>query len=119
MMNLAELTPAPFASVGQAWAETLEPTGKFLLVHGKELVATFEREADCDAASLALNALDVIMRRGWTAIQYVDRTWGVVECYRTDKHPKGLGGQSWPDPFTALVESDKWYRDNVEKGVTA
>lgn len=82
-------------------------------------------QAEKEAAAfyaLARNAFDVLMRRRW-----------LVECITPpcDGFPDGPGWTAsfhgmymdpnecmlpggFPDPFTALVEADKWYRENVE-----
>jgi hypothetical protein len=52
--DLNDLTPAPWASVRQAYQDgTL--TGKCVLAHGMTTIAVFEREADCDFAARARN----------------------------------------------------------------
>ncbi len=66
---------------------------------------------------LARDAYKVMMRRGWGICRLPDG-WGVLApekpVFPENRTIWGL----WvgPDPFTALVEADKWYRENVEKG---
>lgn len=82
-----------------------------LLLPAADELEAKERESD-----LAKRALDVMMRRGW-GVQPVDISdmW-----WRAMKH--GLEGDLvpvqftpvWPNPFTALVEADAWYKANVE-----
>lgn len=89
---------------------------------------------ECDAATnaafiaLARNAFDVIVSRYW---KY--DWWG--EKHEDDEDGNPTGGwrldwesclpvwsglmawnnkHAWPDPFTALVEADRWYKANVE-----
>lgn len=75
-------------------------------------------ESDADFIALARNAIDVMMRRGWYAALeregFVNRNkWIVRE--KTGMCVAGAGAVEYPDPFTALVEADKWYRENIEK----
>jgi hypothetical protein len=67
---------------------------------------------------LARNAFDVMMRRGWVLDRReVEGKWS--EWYVLDV--PGFDGVSpvsaefgpWPDPFTALVEADKLYREKT------
>lgn len=70
-------------------------------------------EADTEFIALARNAFDVMMRRGWSPERMGD-TWVVNdEDGRAFCHPHDQM-MRWPDPFTALVEADEWYRENVE-----
>lgn len=110
-MDLSKLTPAPWSSVAQMWGDSAVPTGKFVLAHGKTPVAIFLNEADCDAAALARNAFDVMMRRGWHSRLLPDgRGWTVDVAQCRHYGDKGM----FADPFTALVEADRWYAANVE-----
>lgn len=81
---------------------------------------------DYPGDDVARAAFDVMMRRGWT-----------VSCLSLDDEPKNFWvvrmlagfdmplrfltlshGGRFPDPFTALVEARKWYRENVEPTAT-
>lgn len=67
-------------------------------------------------AVLARNAFDVMMRRGWNPTKHMPHDkhhgwWHVVDEW----YDEFLDVGPWPDPFTALVEADKWYRENMEK----
>ncbi len=59
---------------------------------------------------LARAAFDVMMRRGWSPERMGD-TWivndedGRAFCYPSEVMIR------WPDPFTALVEADRWKKD--------
>jgi len=57
---------------------------------------------------LARNAFDVMMRRGWSVRKDLDGEWFCMESSRD-----GLAIKA-KDPFTALVEADRWYKANVE-----
>lgn len=77
---------------------------------------------DIGFIGLARQALDVMMRRGWYPV-FLPSMFGEPAKWRLG-HPnvgcRGFNGLPpfglgpWGDPFTALVESDKWYRENVE-----
>jgi hypothetical protein len=108
--------------------------------HGKQLlegtvfdcvvVAAFERQSDAEFAARARNAFDVMVRRGWYAERFSllggGFAWRIPMDVANDmvrQHgANACDFKSWAslrkfdDPFAALVEADKWYRDNVEKG---
>ena len=71
---------------------------------------------DLGFVALARNAFDVMMRRGWCAIPW-EGGWTVwaKEFDNADWREGRVGVQVRSDPFTALVEADKWYKANVEK----
>jgi len=113
-MDLSKLTPAPWESVA-TWKVVGSETGEFILARGLKGIANFAKEADGDFAALARNAFDVLMRRRWFPNCHNGK-WrvesGVVRL------EGWIGDVANPieanDPFTALVEADKWYRENVE-----
>ncbi len=108
-MDLDKLALAPW----KAW------------MHGQEVVVTDPSTvcavADgCDLntaefVALARNAFDVMMRRGWMPNLYSDGWWGVQD--RDGLYPRGLLGCAQgvrsADPFTALVEADRWCTEHV------
>lgn len=75
------------------------------------------------------NAGDVMTRRGWNACKSpCDDNWrvdmndgGWLMRYADgslaieDEPEKMTSPAEWPNPCTALVEADKWYRENMEK----
>lgn len=75
--------------------------------------------ADLAFIALARKAFHVMIRRGWSPSLIVNgvRTgmWIVVGEMQSPKqfevHQLKF---AFDDPFTALVEADKWYRDNME-----
>jgi hypothetical protein len=78
---------------------------------------------DREFVEFAAKAFDVMMRRGWSAISpgpLDDGEWWIGNIDIVGRGVKQgvngplLGMQKWHDPFTALVEADKWYRENVE-----
>lgn len=90
----------------------------------RKLPYSRREEVAADAAFIALarNAFDVMMRRGWMPIKHQDKDW--YASFEADEADAFFGldtlpvqkGVLYPDPFTALVEADKWYKENVEKG---
>ena len=74
-------------------------------------------------AALARNAMDVMMRRGWSPTRtkvagrpsWFVRFWA-GSALATILSRERLGYVHYhADPFTALVEADKWYKASVEK----
>ena len=119
MVDLTKLTPAPWESANCAIYGPFSPTGRDRIGVVCEAVPKEESKARTNAAFIALarNAFDVMMRRGWWPIKRGDK-WQVggqdpdepSETWETTPIQTG-----WPDPFTALVEADAWYKANVEK----
>ena len=70
----------------------------------------------------AYAALEVMMHRGWgvrllltllsTESKEILPRWHVLGISEPQGWPFKIG---WSDPFTALVEADKWYKENVEQ----
>lgn len=93
--------------------------------HGKQLIygtvvdadvrAVFETEADAKKAALALEAGDVMARRGWNPAVDIQGNWFVEDRRsKTVHHIDQYGNPArLPDPLTALVEADR-YRDNLD-----
>lgn len=83
-------------------------------------VAKFNHDEDAKRATVAFQALDVMMRRQWFPIPGIDGRWRVAAKGVMD-NPYDHGGfllhdcPSFQDPYTALVEADKWYRENIER----
>lgn len=71
------------------------------------------KEDDAKFIDLARNAFDVMMRRGWSA-QCVDKNFWYVCDDCGDDVVLEESSHHWEDPFTALVEADKWYREHGE-----
>jgi hypothetical protein len=95
-MDLTKLTSAPWKVAGD--------------IHlGESGWCT--NETDLEFIEVARIAFDVMIRRGWGVIP-VTGGWQAVEC-----RPGVCGINSMiikSDPFAALVEADKWYRENIE-----
>lgn len=117
-MNLSKLSPAP-------WAARIV-RGEFvpMVEHSRKANGTCGcvcMVADQDTAefiALARNAFDVMLRLGWSvslvdvcpAAGKIDMKWMAF----ADDVP--VNGLIWADdPFSALVEAERWHRENVEK----
>lgn len=135
MIDLSRLTPAPWhverLTVHASFRQREEPEvkvgdskydgdpGNFLhricdlsCTRGK-----YEIElTNAEFIALARNAFDVMMRRGWYAYPVSVETWQVEMCgISNDDRRQWMALGEHADPFTALVEADKWYKENVEK----
>lgn len=114
-MDLTELTPAPWEvklDRGSGIFYVPLPGGYPMLLAEDD--DDHRRRAALELAALARNALDVMVRRGWSV--------GSDDFGKTFCLGVGCGCDLWmwakaqrfTDPFTALVEADRWYRENVE-----
>ncbi len=134
MFDLTNLTPMP-------WYEDLllfigvneQGCGRGgILLEGMEGEYTAEEvDANTKFIVLARSAFDVMMRRGWhpVPLNYEGEplTLGWIVCSREGPDSEErcpnvaarfkMPFQQWPDPFTALVEADKWMAEQ-EKGAT-
>lgn len=121
-MDLTKLAPAP-------WAVTLTPAPMDSLQIARPdgypmlLPADDDHPADLAAlefAALARNAFDIMLRRGWSALKSpASDKWRVDTddgCYFAwgREEEEGVEPAEWPDPFSALVAADEWYRAHVE-----
>ena len=127
-MDMGKLTPAPWTvevhDRTDGGCELRERTVGPLFVRSNFPPGTPEGDqADADMAFIALarNALDVMMRRGWVPVRTPTGKW----TFGNEVAPLVVGDsfkaaedylKSFPqdDPFTALVEADRWYRGHVE-----
>ena len=105
MIDLTKLTPAP-------WVDSHSD----LCFHPKH-GGTASVPIDANHRkfiALARNAFDVMMRRGWGMHQY-ETEWVILPDEDNElPFEAWLQRQEFPDPFTALVEADAWYRENIE-----
>ena len=83
-------------------------------------------EDEAEFIALARNAFDVLMRTDFAVIKTgegefsVQRNGGVMGTIWigiTGQNWREFKGErlTWPDPFTAVVEAEKWYNENVEQ----
>lgn len=106
-MEVDKLTPAPWKGTQ---GMVLGPDG--FCIHDDAGL----NEDDAKFIALSRNAFDVMMRRKWGV-------WSTGERWflRTDiaRFPEDfcdwMLGERWICHYTALVEADRWYRENVEK----
>lgn len=128
-MDLSKLSPAPWWAVHTETAYPDVETGP--TDDPSERFSVIERMDGADFAFIALarNAFDVMLQRGWSPERFsllgggfawripmgqaneMIREHGVnAACF---KNYAAL--TKWPDPFTALVEADRWYAEHIEK----
>ena len=109
----SKLTPEPWEVDGTGW----------VLAGDDPIVECFDHKGlsllrVAEFIALARNAFDVMMRRGWSAERNAGGTaWAVKNAQSCNYvgHIPGKYVPQWPDPFTALVAADEWYKANVEK----
>jgi hypothetical protein len=128
-MDLSKLTPAPWAWTDKiGWSGLVHEDSLFMFAtcaehppskmihHGR---IEFDKQADKDFIVLARQAFEVMMRRQWgVGVQedgfFVTSILGL--CHLSDTHAKfveyAMVGK--PDPFTALIEADEWYKKHIE-----
>jgi hypothetical protein len=112
-MDLSKLTPAPWIHDLPGCVGHVYPEGgmRVIAVPGYPSKAQPIDLADAEFIALARNAFDVMARRGWGVVQ---RSSGWFAAIPGSEPMVEFRKMRFPDPFTALVESDKWYRENVE-----
>lgn len=93
---------------------------------GNKVCETYHGDSDVEKQvarqqfiALSRNAFDVMMRReGWYPYP-IGGEWSVrVRGLGGTVHHMPFDSMQWPDPFTALDETDKWYSENVERKKT-
>ncbi len=88
---------------------------------GKHIALMFsDASVDAEFVILARKSFGVMMRRGWHAERShrPDMTGKWIVYFEASQGPhrnEEKGELFFDDPFTALVEADKWYKENVEK----
>jgi hypothetical protein len=116
-IDLTKLTPAPWAARTTDCGWVAGPNGHPVLVAEND---DDQGQASVTFAALARNAFDVMIRRGWNPVQIVNGErsgqWKVVGemSAHTGKLILWAEKFAFTDPFTALVEADRWYAANVE-----
>lgn len=125
-IDLTKLTPLPLhlGFAGSQWLVLDNP----ISTDSEGRVATFGKQTDAELFLVGRQAFDVMMRRGWTANRAKDaidgtQRWWVdatfdgsddEDNWSPDDFQAWMEDRHWPDPFTALVEADKWYAANVD-----
>lgn len=118
-IDLSKLTPAPWTT----YSDSDPRFGPCRICNEEKGLIVLEANAHIDGwlavnpddfafIALARNAFDVMMRRAWSPEGCLDE-WSVTEPdihtpTGTISSSKPIGGKYWPDPFTALVEADRW-----------
>lgn len=139
-MDLSKLTPAPWiATEAIEWHPkqrgSFTDRGAFIM-HGDRVVVEgglqdeqggavgVLKQVDAEFIALARNAFDVMMRRGWGVVWIggLVKKWGVD--WNLDNVPPRFhdllrdavvsGSLYADDPITAIIESDRWYAENVD-----
>jgi hypothetical protein len=131
-IDLSKLSPAPWSINARKEIDCKNlpgidsPTGSVCDFGNSEMYYPTEGncpgEADFEFMVLARNAFDVMTRRSWYVIPAIEGGWSICATTVFDNpyEHDGSGdcGPKYDDPFTALVEADKWYRKNVESEST-
>jgi len=116
-MDLSKLSPAPWKSVRlQCQDDSKMYTHEIEMPErGSTGLLT---AGDAEFITLARNAFDVMLRRKW-GLSYrggFEPGWFVLDILDDPFFPPGDEPALLPaDPFTALVEADHWYTENVER----
>lgn len=113
-MDMSKLSPAP-------WEAQIVPDGALTAAAvlrvpwggTKDTIYFGQNLDDAEFMALARNAFDVMMRRGWGVV-HRSSGWFVPIPDEGFWNETAFRKMRFPDPFTALVESDKWYREHVE-----
>jgi hypothetical protein len=121
MLDLSKLTPAPWYNerrfsngceiVPRICCEknASRECGRIADLVGAPYLGYESTLVNAEFIALARNAFDVMVRRGWSIRKdKLGSRWHVPEAHRPNYCAAG------DDPFTALVEADKWYKENVE-----
>lgn len=125
-IDLFKLTPAPWVviretnfTIGMPVVRMYDDEDANLVVGHPADWGPTNNETDAEFIALARNALFVMTLRGWYPIPGVDKRWRVASKTPMDSpYDEGDnpldGAPDYGDPFTALVEANKWYEENVE-----
>lgn len=120
-MDINKLKPVPWETDKNAHHEWLigypgkDNNGRddfFYVAHEME-------KDDAEFCCLARNAFEIMVRRGWSVRsewcnlnEFVVTGWNVVD---QNGVPLRQHYVSYGDPFTALIEADMWYKENIKK----
>jgi hypothetical protein len=129
MFDLEKLTPAPWRVCPtrgeedpESGADTLIETTADVQYKAVVFMGWYDglhlgcTKPDAAFIALARNAFDVMMRRGWNPLM-TSNGWSVSDFHRKRVYDKArtfrdwVLEQEWPDPFTALVEADRWMKE--------
>jgi hypothetical protein len=133
-MDLSKLSPAPWTPIDKrGWSGLESANGEDLVLYATCEGSWHSRVVSDDPAvipfiALARNAFDVMIRRRWFPRfvgskegkqQWVAYDWNGGKNLLDTTAVWFSAGKEFPnfqseDPFTCLVEADKWWRENVE-----
>lgn len=112
-IDLTKLSPAPWEAI-----VVDSEDGSYDIEDPRHVeVGNVNGKTDAEFIALARNAFDVQVRRGWFAVpKYFNRP-GTFWIVRTSIPNCAIEWKEWPDPFTALVEADRWATDQENANV--
>ena len=131
-LDLSKLTPAPwvvcreteeFGTIGMPVVR-MDDDDSIVVGHGSDWGPTTDNtETDATFIALARNAFEVLIRRGWGVEKRggCDPGWMVTDIIGDVFYPPDSDNTAIlpSDPFTAIVEADKWLREHVKGEKTA
>ncbi len=126
-LDLSKLSPAPWEATSgsvpigdtgdyEPWVNVDSP--ECVICRLEETVDFCDGKPDWHATAefiaLARNAFEIMMRRGWGVNRYGDGWRPFVRDRAQFEMVRWMNSRGeefcWPDPFTALVEADAWWR---------
>jgi len=117
MFDPAKLTAAPWFITGFDVETDAGRTASLEFIVSGNDDWLFEKrsaqESDLEFVVMARLAFDVMMRRGWHAFYHHAGCW-LVRDVNGERVCAGSIPVQARDPFTVLVEADRWYRENVD-----
>ena len=109
-MDLAKVTPGDW-HLGMGGSHWLILDNQ-IVIDSEGRVGSCWKKDDAEFVALSKRAFNVMERRHFEP-EWRGNGWG-VDC-ADFQLPEPLYSQMmWPDPYTALVEAEKWYIQNVE-----
>ena len=123
-MNLTQIREAPWFVTSHKLSED-SPTEFFDVVTGpvddpSEQYSVIDNPTKDEAELIAKarNALDVMLRLGWSpSFDPYTKLWTVFsrkDRFGVSEEIGAEEGLHYTDPFTALVEVEKWYKENID-----
>ena len=108
-IDLEKLSPAPWVVAGEVWG------GETEVWNGgteDDKVGSFERKVDAEFVALSRNVHEIMMRRGWGVQRTSDGSFCVLGSSGYPfSNPKTTGFFYGDDPFSVLVDADRWMQD--------
>lgn len=116
-IDLTKLTPAPWFV--NEWDRLVVSKERSIIDELRVADAGSNApKTDMEFIAMARNAFGIMMRRGWISKLDCHGKW-IVSNKEMAEATVDIPDDEYPNrfcdnPFTALVESDKWYREHVE-----